>query len=208
MPSLVPAYFPELTDLQKSQFEALSTSYLHWNEKINVISRKDIDKLEERHILHSLAIAKVISLRPGSFLLDVGTGGGFPGIPLAILFPEVHFLLVDSIGKKIKVVKEIAEALELTNVQAEHIRMEKVKGQFDFVVSRAVAPARQLYNWTRHLISPNSLHDLPNGWLLLKGGDLRQELSEVNQQSKEWPISSFFTEDFFATKKVIHLAHS
>ncbi|MFN5829878.1 MAG: 16S rRNA (guanine(527)-N(7))-methyltransferase RsmG, partial [Bacteroidota bacterium] len=159
-------YFNEITPTQRAQFILLDEVYREWNEKINVISRKDIDALYERHVLHSLAIAKVIQFKPNTDILDVGTGGGFPGIPLAIMFPECNFTLVDSIGKKINVVNAVAERLGLKNVKAHHMRAEQLKNHFDFVVSRAVAPAEEIVNWTKHLISKNHFHQKPNGWLL------------------------------------------
>lgn len=204
--SLISKYFPNLTSLQIEQFNRLGSLYANWNEKINVISRKDIDELYERHVLHSLAIAKFISFKSGTQVLDVGTGGGFPGVPLAIMFPETKFHLVDSVGKKIKVVEEVASAIGLQNLTAEHNRMEKVKGPFDFVVSRAVAPTRQLYLWTHRLIDPGFKNDVANGWILLKGGDLKQELKEAKLQYKTTPISDYFSESFFETKQVVYIA--
>jgi len=195
-------HFPDLSATQKSQFEALGALYKDWNEKINVISRKDIDELYTRHVLHSLAIAKAIDFPPGSKILDIGTGGGFPGIPLAILFPENQFLLVDSIGKKIKVVQEVAQGIGLKNLKAEHMRGEKVKQKFDFVVSRAVARTKMLYNWTNQLIKTNSEH---NGYYLLKGGDLEEELDELRRPYSIKDISDFFSDPFFETKKVVYI---
>ncbi len=203
--AIIEKYFPDLTATQKAQFSKLGTLYAEWNEKINVISRKDIDELYERHVLHSLAIAKFTSFIPDTRILDVGTGGGFPGIPLAIVFPEVHFHLVDSIGKKIAVVQEVATALGLTNVTSEHNRMEKVKGSYDFVVSRAVAPAKQLYQWTHHLIAKTSKNDLDNGWIFLKGGDLRAEMKEGRKPYQMNALSDYFTEPFFETKYVLYV---
>jgi 16S rRNA (guanine527-N7)-methyltransferase len=203
--SIIANYFPDLLSAQLEQFRQLGPLYSEWNEKINVISRKDIDELYERHVLHSLAIAKFTTFKPGTQLLDVGTGGGFPGIPLAIMFPEVHFHLVDSIGKKIKVVEEIARTIGLTNVTAEHNRMEKIKGPFDFIVSRAVAPTKQLYNWTHQSISKVSRNSLDNGWILLKGGDLKQELKEAKLPYQMTAISDYFSEAFFETKQVIYI---
>lgn len=197
-------YFPDLTDVQLKQFEKLEELYKDWNSKINVISRKDIDELYLRHVLHSLGIAKVQSFVPGSKVLDVGTGGGFPGIPLAILFPETQFQLVDSIGKKIKVVQGVVEALELKNVQANHMRAEKVKGEFDFVVSRAVTAMPDFVKWVRKKVAKKQQHELRNGILYLKGGDLTDELSLFTSVSL-YDLPKFFEEDFFETKKVVHL---
>lgn len=197
-------YFPNLIERQKSQFEQLQPLYKEWNDRINVISRKDIDRLYERHVLHSLGIAKVQPFLPGANILDVGTGGGFPGIPLAILFPETQFLLVDSIGKKIKVVREIALGLGLKNVKAEHIRAEKVKGEFDFIVSRAVTQMDTFVQWTRKKTAKKQRHELKNGILYLKGGDLLVELRHF-PKATIYDLSDYFTEDFFATKKVVHL---
>ncbi|MGB0776720.1 MAG: 16S rRNA (guanine(527)-N(7))-methyltransferase RsmG [Flavobacteriaceae bacterium] len=197
-------YFDSLSELQIQQFKQLGELYPQWNERINVISRKDIDKLYTNHVLHSLGIAKVASFRPGSKILDVGTGGGFPGIPLAILFPETEFLLVDSIGKKIKVVQGVADAIGLKNLKAEHIRAEKVKGQFDFIVSRAVTQMPDFVKWVKGKIKKESRHDLKNGILYLKGGDLSNELSTF-PKAVQYPLSEYFHEDFFETKKVVHL---
>lgn len=199
-------YFPNLTAQQKLQFEHLAPLYSEWNEKINVISRKDIELLYERHILHSLAIAKVIEFKPNTDILDVGTGGGFPGIPLAILFPECKFTLIDSIGKKIKVVEAIVEDLQLKNVTAIHGRAEKLTGHFDFVVSRAVAPAAEILNWTADKISKNHFHQKPNGWLLLKGGSLKEELGETHKSYKIYTISNHFKEEFFLEKAVVYIS--
>ncbi len=201
---LISSHFTELTDRQKSQFAALESLYKEWNTKINVISRKDIDELYTRHVLHSLGIAKVVSFKPGSKILDVGTGGGFPGIPLAILFPDSNFYLVDSIGKKIQVVQEVAQALGLKNVRAEHIRAEKVKGEFDFIVSRAVTNMNDFVKWVRKKIAKKKQHELANGILYLKGGDLTQELSNF-PKVKLFDLNNFFADPFFETKKVVHL---
>lgn len=198
-------YFPDLSDTQRNQFSALGQLYEEWNEKINVISRKDIDQLYIRHVLHSLAIAKFASFQPGTRILDVGTGGGFPGIPLAILFPESEFLLVDSIGKKIKVVQEVADAIGLKNLDARHERMEKIKGQFDFIVSRAVARSKKLFNWTHHLIKANDHPTLANGYFLLKGGDLDDEMKELGRTHSEQIIEEYFPDPFFETKKIIYI---
>jgi 16S rRNA (guanine527-N7)-methyltransferase len=202
---IVKKYFPNLTEKQLEQFELLFPLYTEWNEKINVVSRKDIDNLMIHHVLHSLAIAKVIDFRPGTDILDVGTGGGFPGIPLAILFPECQFLLVDSIGKKIKVVEEIVKALGLQNVQAKHARAEDIDQDFEFVVSRAVTRITPFYYWVRKKISPNHFHTLRNGILYLKGGDLMEELEEFGKKHKVFDLSTYFDEDFFDTKKVLYV---
>ncbi|WP_421763038.1 16S rRNA (guanine(527)-N(7))-methyltransferase RsmG [Ekhidna sp.] len=198
-------YFPELSDNQKNQIDQLASLYEEWNAKINVVSRKDIDQLYERHVLHSLAIAKFTSFVPDSNILDVGTGGGFPGIPLAILFPECHFHLVDSIGKKITVVKEVASALGLKNLTAEHQRMEKVKGKYDFIVSRAVAQTKQLFIWAHQKVSKDQRNDLDNGMILLKGGDLTQEMKEFGRRYMEKGLPEYFEEAFFETKKIIYV---
>ena len=197
-------YFPELTEVQISQFQQLEALYHDWNSKINVISRKDIDQLYVKHVLHSLAIAKIQKFEPGTYILDVGTGGGFPGIPLAILFPETRFYLIDVILKKINVVKAVAEALELKNVKAEQIRAENVKGDFDFIVSRAVTNMPDFVSWIKDKIKKQQKHELKNGILYLKGGDLREELASFSN-AKEYNISDFFEDDFFETKKVVHL---
>ena len=199
-------YFNALSPKQIAQFAKLDSVYRNWNEKINVISRKDIEELYERHVLHSLAIAKVIDFKPNTDILDVGTGGGFPGIQLAILFPECKFTLVDSIGKKIQVVKAVAEELELNNVEAIHTRAEQLNKHYDFVVSRAVAPALEIINWTKELISKNHFHQKPNGWLLLKGGDLKEELGATKKSYKIYPIKHYFREDFFVEKAVIYIS--
>jgi len=201
---LIKTYFKSLSDEQIRQFKQLEALYTEWNAQINVISRKDIEELYLRHVLHSLAIAKVVSFEPKSKVLDVGTGGGFPGIPLAILFPETQFYLVDSIGKKIKVVKEVANALGLKNVYAEHLRVEKVKGEFDFIVSRAVTNMDDFVKWTRKKVTKKQNHKLKNGILYLKGGNLTQELSNF-PKATIYKLSDYFSEDFFETKKVVHL---
>lgn len=198
------AYHPEYSDLQYDQLDRLTGLYEEWNAKINVISRKDMDAFNERHVLHSLAIAKVISFRPGARVLDVGTGGGFPGIPLAILFPETEFVLVDSIGKKIKVVQAVCDALGLTNVTAIHARAEEVKPGFDFVVSRAVTQMPKFVSWVKGMFRSHSSHELKNGILYLKGGDLTEELAGFPKAAL-YPISDFYREEFFGTKYVVYL---
>ncbi|MFV8268538.1 16S rRNA (guanine(527)-N(7))-methyltransferase RsmG [Flavobacterium sp. GT2N3] len=197
-------YFPDLTDIQKEQFEKLDFLYHDWNEKINIISRKDIDALYTKHILHSLGIAKIIKFEPGTYVLDVGTGGGFPGIPLAILFPETRFYLIDIIAKKIKVVQAVAEGLGLKNVKAEQLRAENVKGDFDFIVSRAVTNMPDFVSWVKTKIKKNNKHELKNGILYLKGGDLTEELKDF-PKSTEYNLSDFFKDEFFETKKVVHV---
>lgn len=204
-PDIIFTHFPNLTDTQKTQFEKLFPLYQEWNEKINVISRKDIDQLYERHVLHSLAIAKFIQFKPGTKLLDLGTGGGFPGIPLAILFPECQFHLVDSIGKKIQVVLEVAKGIGLENVTAEHQRAEKVKGEFDFVLSRAVAKTKSLFIWTHQKVSKKDKNDMENGLILLKGGDLKTEMKEFRRAYKQVNLRKYFREEFFETKKIIYV---
>ena len=196
--------FPNLTENQILQFQKLEALYQDWNAKINVISRKDIDELYTKHVLHSLAIAKIQPFEPGTYILDVGTGGGFPGIPLAILFPETRFYLIDVILKKINVVKAVAEALELKNVKAEQIRASEVKGDYDFIVSRAVTNMPDFVSWIKDKIKKQNKHQLPNGILYLKGGDLTEELKDF-PKATEYNIADFFKEDFFETKKVVHL---
>lgn len=197
-------YFPEISESQQMQFAELAKLYPEWNAKINVVSRKDIDELYVRHVLHSLAIAKVQPFVAGASVLDVGTGGGFPGIPLAILFPEVDFYLIDVIGKKIKVVQAVADALGLKNVRAEQMRAENVKESFDFIVSRAVTNMPDFVGWVRGKIKKESKHELANGILYLKGGDLSEELKDFPKATL-YDIPGFFKEDFFETKKVVHL---
>jgi 16S rRNA (guanine527-N7)-methyltransferase len=196
-------YFPDLTEKQKNQFGQLYALYKDWNEKINVISRKDIDNLYINHVLHSLGIARVMAFKPGASVLDVGTGGGFPGIPLAILFPETQFHLVDSIGKKITVVNGVAEGVGLKNVKAEQARAEQIKGEYDFIVSRAVTRLKEFYGWIHRKTKPKSVHDLDNGILYLKGGDLDEELAELKKLHQVYDLSSYFKEEFFETKKVV-----
>jgi 16S rRNA (guanine527-N7)-methyltransferase len=197
-------YFPNLTQLQISQFSQLQELYKDWNLKINVVSRKDIDELYLRHVLHSLGIAKVVQFKPNTKVLDVGTGGGFPGIPLAILFPEVQFHLVDSIGKKIKVVREVAEGLGLQNIKTTHGRVEEIKGTYDFIVSRAVAQMETFVFWTKGKINKKQQHPIKNGILYLKGGDLSDELKKYTSATI-YNLPDYFAEDFFETKKVVHL---
>ena len=196
--------FPDLSDNQMLQFQKLQGLYEDWNAKINVISRKDIDELYTRHVLHSLGIAKIIDFRPGSKIMDVGTGGGFPGIPLAILFPEVDFYLIDVIAKKIKVVNEVATGLGLKNVKAEQKRAELVKQEFDFIVSRAVTNMPDFVSWVDDKVSKKQNHELANGILYLKGGDLTEELKAF-PKATEYNLSDFFSDEFFETKKVVHL---
>ena len=198
-------YFTDLTNHQLDQFGRLSSLYNEWNSKINVISRKDIEQLYLRHVLHSLAIAKVIQFKPGTTILDVGTGGGFPGIPLAIFFPETSFMLIDSIGKKIKVVSEVASALSLPNVTAESVRVEDVKQKFDFVVSRAVTAFPRFVEMVRSKINNRSNNDLPNGILYLKGGDFEEEIMPFRQQIRIFELKNYFQEEFFETKRLIQM---
>jgi len=196
--------FPDLSENQILQFQKLQSLYEDWNSKINVISRKDIDELYTRHVLHSLGIAKIIEFRPGSKIMDVGTGGGFPGIPLAILFPEVDFYLIDVIAKKIKVVNEVAAGLGLTNVKAEQKRAELVKQEFDFIVSRAVTNMPDFVKWVDDKVAKKQNHELANGILYLKGGDLTEELKDF-PKATQYNLSDFFSDEFFETKKVVHL---
>lgn len=202
---LIFSYFPELTTRQKEQFDQLDDLYRFWNSRINLISRKDIDMLYLHHILHSLAIAKVVSFLPGECVLDVGTGGGFPGIPLAILFPEANFHLVDSIGKKIMVVKEVSSAIGLENVNATHARAEQIDEKFHFIVSRAVTRLSEFYPWIRGKFEKDSLNVIQNGILYLKGGDLTEEIRESKLNANLIPITDLFVEDFFETKFVVYI---
>jgi 16S rRNA (guanine527-N7)-methyltransferase len=204
-PDIIFQYFPNLSEAQKIQFGKLFHLYKEWNDKINVVSRKDIDNLYINHVLHSLGIAKVISFKPGSRILDVGTGGGFPGIPLAILFPESQFHLVDSIGKKITVVKNVAEGLGLKNIKAEQIRAEQIKGEYDFIVSRAVTRLKEFYGWINKKAKKKSDHELFNGILYLKGGDLEEELAELKRPYQVFDLPTYFKDEFFETKKIVYV---
>jgi len=198
-------YFPELNITQRKQLSALSELYSDWNSKINVISRKDIENIYIHHVLHSLAISKVISFAKGTQILDVGTGGGFPGIPLAIFFPQCNFTLIDSIGKKITVVNEVANSLGLLNVKGVKARAEELNGSFDFVVTRAVAPLPTLQKWVWKIIKPGGMNQLPNGIIALKGGDLKEELAPFRNQYTRWEIDNFFEEEYFKEKSIIYL---
>jgi len=198
-------YFPQLTEQQQQQFAALDALYRDWNAKINVISRKDIDNLYPHHVLHSLGIAKVISFRPGTHVMDIGTGGGFPGIPLAILFPEVQFHLLDSIGKKIKVARAVADALQLSNVRTSHKNVIEEKEKYDFVVSRAVMQMGDLVRLVRKNVHHEQRNSLPNGLICLKGGDIQQEMRPFKHCCDVWPLHTYFEEEFFETKKVAYV---
>jgi 16S rRNA (guanine527-N7)-methyltransferase len=202
---IIKKYFKQLTERQLQQIQMLDEMYREWNAKINVISRKDIDNLYEHHVLHSLAIAKAITFRPGTEILDFGTGGGFPGIPLAILFPECHFKLIDGTGKKIRVAQEVATAIGLENCQPEHLRGEDEKGRYDFVVSRAVMPLPDLVNIVRKNISKTNRNVLPNGVICLKGGELQAETQPFRKVVETNPISNWFDEEWFKEKNVIYL---
>ena len=201
---LIQKYFPNLSEIQFKQFEALQGLYEDWNSQINVISRKDIESLYLRHVLHSLSIAKLIQFKAGAKILDIGTGGGFPGIPLAILFPEVTFHLVDSINKKLKVVNGVAESLGLENVYTTHARAETIKGQYDFIVSRAVTTMPDFVSWIKNRVAKTNTHAIKNGILYLKGGDLTEELKTYTKATL-YDLSAYFEEDFFETKKIVHL---
>lgn len=198
-------YFPSLSERQKDQINQLGSLYKEWNDKINVVSRKDIENIYVNHVLHSMGIAKVMSFNPKADVLDVGTGGGFPGIPLAIVFPETHFHLVDSIGKKITVVSEVSKALGLKNVKAEQIRAEQIKGKYDFVVSRAVTRMKEFYGWVNNKIKDDSTHALDNGILYLKGGDLDEEMNELRCPYSIYNLADYFKEEFFETKRVVYV---
>jgi 16S rRNA (guanine527-N7)-methyltransferase len=202
---IITKYFPNLTERQREQFAALLPLYEEWNAQINVISRKDMEHFYEHHVLHSLAIAKVIQFKPMAEVLDVGTGGGFPGVPLAIMFPDARFTLIDSIGKKIKVVNDVVERLSLTNTKVQQIRAEQLEGEFDFVVSRAVTTLGEFVPWVKDKISKTQYHPQHNGIFYLKGGDLTKELFVFRHKVRTWDISDFFEEEFFETKKVIYL---
>ncbi|MCD6111735.1 MAG: 16S rRNA (guanine(527)-N(7))-methyltransferase RsmG [Bacteroidales bacterium] len=205
---IIKKYFPDLSQYQIKQFEQLQNLYGEWNSKINVISRKDIENLYEKHILHSLGIAKVIKFKKGTKILDVGTGGGFPGIPLAIIFPDSKFTLIDSIGKKIKVVNAIADELKLSNVKAMQIRAENINDKFDFIVSRAVTSLPVFYHWVNKKIIKKSFNDIDNGILYLKGGDIDKELIGLKKQYSVYALNKYFTEDFFSTKKIIYIKNT
>jgi 16S rRNA (guanine527-N7)-methyltransferase len=198
-------YFPDLSDIQRNNFGRLQELYVYWNERINLISRKDIDNLYIHHVLHSLALAKIITFKPGTKILDVGTGGGFPGIPLAILFPEVQFHLVDSIGKKIKVVEDVVNQLALNNVTFENIRAEQLKSKYDFVVSRAVTSLAEFVVWVQGKINKRGQHNVQNGIFYLKGGDLDEEIKPFKKKATIFDIKDYFSEEYFQTKKIIYL---
>lgn len=202
---IIEKYFPQLSEKQKEQFDALFSLYADWNSKINVISRKDIDNLYVHHILHSLSIARYINFRPQTSIIDVGTGGGFPGVPLAVFFPDVHFLLLDSIGKKVRVAQEVSNAIGLENVEFIHARMEDEKRKFDFVVSRAVMQLPELVKRVQKNISPKNMNAIPNGLICLKGGDLTEELALFKNKAEELSLSQYFEEPFFETKKLVYL---
>ncbi|SHO64710.1 16S rRNA (guanine(527)-N(7))-methyltransferase RsmG [Algoriphagus zhangzhouensis] len=202
---LILFYFPDLTERQIEQLDRLQDLYTEWNSKINVISRKDMEQFYIRHVLHSLGIAKVMSFQPGTKVLDIGTGGGFPGIPLAILFSDTHFHLVDSIGKKISVVKDIAKQLKLSNVEAQQARAESLVRKYDFVVSRAVTRMANFYPWVKGKIKKEDFNEYPNGILYLKGGDVDEEMEETRKSYVTYHLEDYFKEDFFETKKVVYM---
>lgn len=202
---LLTKYFPNLTEVQKTQFQKAVDAYIIWNAQINVVSRKDMENIVEKHFLHSLGIAKVCQFTPGTEILDIGTGGGFPGIPLAIMFPDVQFHLVDSIGKKIKVVDEVVAAVGLKNVTSQHERAQNVNGYYDFVVSRAVTRMQPFLEWIKDKVNKNQFNKIDNGILYLKGGDLTEELKETERKYRIYDLDKYFKEEFFETKKVVHL---
>lgn len=202
---IITKYFPNITELQAEQFAQLEVLYNDWNSKINVISRKDIHNLYEHHVLHSLGIAKLINFRPDTNIMDLGTGGGFPGIPLAILFPEANFHLVDSIGKKVRVAQEVATTIGLKNVRFSHARAEEIKDKYDFVVTRAVMSMVDLIKIARKNIAKEQHNALPNGIIALKGGELDGEIAAVKNIAAVWPLSDYFEEEYFETKKVVHV---
>lgn len=202
---IIHKYFPDITADQKDKFSQLESLYQLWNSRINVISRKDMEHFYERHVLHSIGIAKVMQFLPGAQVLDVGTGGGFPGIPLAILFPETEFLLVDSIGKKIKVVQEVAKSIDVKNIETRHLRAEEVKQKFDFIISRAVTAFPDFIKWIENKVKKEQMHELENGILYLKGGDLTLELASIRNKYQIFELSKYYSEPFFETKKVVHV---
>lgn len=204
-PQIINRYFPELTEKQRQQIAELGPVYADWNNKINVVSRKDIDNLYLHHVLHSLAIAKFVQFKPGKTVLDVGTGGGFPGIPLAIMFPETQFHLVDSINKKLKVVQAATEACSITNVTTEHIRAEQLQDRYDFVITRAVAPLSTIFSWVNGKLKRHSKHSVNNGIIALKGGDLIEELKPFKGKVQQIPLTQYFQEEFFETKSLVYL---
>jgi 16S rRNA (guanine527-N7)-methyltransferase len=204
-PDVVYKHFQNLTDTQREQFNALGDLYKEWNDKINVVSRKDIEQIYLHHVLHSLGIAKWTEFPVSSHVLDFGTGGGFPGLPLAILFPHVNFHLVDSIGKKIKVVEAVGSAIGLNNLKASHTRVEELKGKYDFVTCRAVAPLKQIYGWTKHLLQKRVAHEHAGSWILLKGGDLQTEILESGREVNTIPLANYFEEDFFVDKFIVSM---
>lgn len=198
-------YFPDLSTEQVEKLSALKEQYLYWNSQINVISRKDMDNFYERHVLHSLSIAKIINFKPHTQILDVGTGGGFPGIPLAILFPKCRFHLIDARAKKLIVVEGVADTLDLENVTSEHIRAEDIEDQYDFIVSRAVTNLPTFYDWVKHKVSSDSFNSIPNGVLYIKGGDYKNELKQIHAKNTIYELNKIFKEEFFETKKIVHL---
>lgn len=202
---IVYKHFHNLTAQQRDQFDALGSLYKEWNDKINVVSRKDIEQIYLHHVLHSLGIAKWTEFPAASHVLDFGTGGGFPGIPLAVFFPHVNFHLVDSIGKKIKVVEAVCKALDLKNLKASHVRVEDLKGKYDFITCRAVAPLKQIYDWTKHLVQKRLPHPHAGEWILLKGGDLTDEIKESGRTVRTFPLTDFFRDDYFNDKFIVSM---